>query len=646
MIEFKYKDGRRGILCESASELPEIKGRGIKRHFTDFETTSFDPKVPALRPYNGHRIAGIATLFDDEEVGFYVPIRHSDEDWNLPPEIGLRWLTDILQEVPTWINHNLVFDANFAFCDAGVVYEGRMIDTMIGPRLIDSDRMKYDLKSLTKDWLNYKWEERDVIKEALKALKSKNYGDCPADIMGRYAITDVFAARDLYRYIEKNLPLQCRDIYEQEILLTPVLFDMTRRGVMVNKVGLKQELMGTLRRLIELQEYLSEVYGDEYIDHHTHLYEIVHNRLGLPILARDPKSKNAVFDKHVLRRYKVHPEVLVDEFKMKVIDAIMEERDLSHYQTTFLEPYLNLSDDNFILHTEFNQNVRTGRMSSRGPNLQGVSPRARQWVVPRPNHSFAGYDGSQIEFRAIVHYTGDQRAIEAYKTDPKTDFHSWIADQLGVGRKAGKTINFGLSYGAASSTIMRGLATDPDIMEEVGSVVNKMVEDGEILPEDRQRVYQHLCSQKAELIFMSYHERFPGTRRLSNYAKQQALQRGYVYNGFGRRRHLHPKFARKAFNSIIQSFASDLVKQKMILLAPRYNRFMRDMNIHIVLQVHDEILFEVPKELVQEDIAHYLQTNLDLPAKLQPKANGDDNELKVPFVWDGNWSDVSWKEAK
>lgn len=645
MLEFKYKNGRRGILCESAAELPEVKNRGYKCHFTDFETTSFDPKQPAFRPYLGHRIAGIATLFDDEEVGYYVPIRHTDQDWNIPLETGQKWLRDVL-EIPEWANHNIVFDANFAFCDVGVAYQGKMIDTILAPRLVDSDRMKYDLKTLTKDWCGYKWEERDVVKDVLKSLKSKNYGDCPADIMGRYAIADCFAARDLRRIAEERLPSQSEFIYNQELLLTPVLFDMTRRGVLVDSKGIKGELLDVLRRLVELQEFLSEVYGDEYIDHHTHLYEIVHNKLDLPILARDPKSKNAVFDKSVLRRYKIHPDVIRDEHRLNVINAIIEERDLSHYQTTFLEPYLKLSDEDGILHTEFNQNVRTGRMSSRGPNLQGVSPRARQWIVPRPGHWFAGYDGSQIEFRGIVHYTADPSAIEAYNRDPKTDFHGWIADQLNIKRKAGKTVNFGLSYGAAATTIMRNLATDPDVMEEVGALINSMIDDGQILEEDRTKAYNHACNKKAEEIFQLYHERFPGTRRVANFAKQQALTRGYVFNAFGRRRHLPRQHARKAFNTVIQSFAADLVKQKMILLAPRYNSWIRDRDIYPVLQVHDEILFEVPERHVNKETENYLQTELDIPVRLLPKASGEDNELKVPFLWDGSWTDKTWREAK
>jgi DNA polymerase I-like protein with 3'-5' exonuclease and polymerase domains len=643
-IVWKYRDGLRGVLVQSVKDLPDFSDKKVM--YLDFETTSFDIKKAAFYPYLGHRIAGIAVVFDDEKEGYYIPIRHTDADWNLPLEAVIAWLLAMLQTVPEWSNHNLVFDANFAFVETGFAYQGRMVDTIIAPKLINSDRMKYELKVLMVEWLGWRMSETDKIKEALKALKSKNYGDCPADWMGEYAVMDCFAARALREYSEPRIPEISRTLYEQEKLLTPVLFDITCRGVKIDKQKVKKELHRVLLRLIDLQLELTAFYGQEYIDYHTHLYEIIVNRLSLPVLDRDFKTKNAKFNGDILKQYAIHPEVLISEEKQRILSMIVEERKLSHYRALFLEPYLELSDIEHILHPEFNQNVRTGRMSCKRPNLQQSTSESRSFIIPRPGYLFFGIDGSQMEFRGIIHYVNDEEAVKAYNDDPKTDFHAWTGKQLGIKRRPSKVINFGLSFGAGQQTIQKGLASDPDVMEEVGEEINRLIANGEIRKDQRRYAYAKACKAKAAKIFTMYHERFPGIRTIAEYSKRMAIQRGYVFNCFGRMRHLIAKFARKAFNAIIQSFASDFVKNKMVLLSPRYNSKMRELDIHIVMQVHDEILFEIPIANATKEVFDYIESQLEILPAILDKRDGTPQTLRVPFHWDGGKSSESWAKAK
>lgn len=628
-------------LIQSVDELPNLKG--AKELFLDTETTSFGRSKMANYPYKGDRICGVAILVDNQETGYYVPVRHNDGKWNLPLEPVRKWLKDVVSSSEQWINHNVNFDAHFLLAE-GITPPARLICTLTLAKVHDSDRFKYDLKTLARDWLGMPPDEQDRVLAFLKGMRSNDFADVPADILGEYAIGDVVRNRELWWYLVKQRPEQVKGIWDIETQLTSLLFEMERDGLKSDPLILKKERLRCLQTMIRVSEEIKTITGQEFVNSNDHIFDILVTQHGLPILALTENSKdegedeeeesetNASFDKSALALYKVHPQVTSDPKMIRLIDLITEYRKDAQFEALFLRPYLELLDSDNRLHPSYNQIVRTGRMSCRRPNGQQLNERAKRLIIPSPGNAFMSYDASQIEFRMIVHYINDKDAIDAYIKDPTTDFHQWMADQCHIKRKPGKTLNFAAGYGAGKARVTSALAKDPDVMDEIGALVNEEVAKGLLVESEKGERYRKLCAKRAEDIYTMYHERFPSLKRTSYHCANVAKIRGYVFNAFGRRRHLPAKFAHKAFNSIIQGGAMDYIKERMVAIQP----LCRLHGVRIVANVHDEILFEGPiptvsDPKVQEEFKKFLE--------VQPVA------FRVPFLWEGGWSSKNWAEA-
>ncbi|MEK0338504.1 MAG: DNA polymerase, partial [Nitrosopumilus sp.] len=199
--------------------------------------------------------------------------------------------------------------------------------------------------------------------------------------------------------------------------------------------------------------------------------------------------------------------------------------------------------------------------------------------------------------------------------DSSTDFHQWVAGLMHVTRPVGKTLNFGMAYGAGERTVIRNLMSNPDIIIELSKKINVMLEEGKIKVEDRDKVFADLCKTHTKEAYDSYHVKIPGLRQTSKDASYACKMRGYIFNAYGRRRHLPAKVSYKAFNSLIQSCAMDLMKERMVALSPRYNEKMRDWDIRLAANVHDEVLFECPLEIIyNEEVQDYIVGMLESPS--------------------------------
>lgn len=628
-------------LIQSPDELPE-GAIGAKTIYMDFETNSFDTKRGGDCPYTGDRIGGIAITWDEEEAGYYIPIRHTTQGlhWpNLPLEPVIAWLKRIHDAAPTWVNHNVKFDAHFLVQD-GIIWEHRLVCSLTAAKMLDSDRFGHGLKKLQKDWLSLQVDEVDRLQVWLKGNKTKNYCDAPADITGEYAVTDVLSNRMLWLHIMEHFPEDMLDLLATEVKLTSVLFDAEREGMQVDNQELKIEKLKSLRKMIELAENLENATGQPYVDSAKHNFDILCNGFCLPVLSWNVNKRGEVtgpsFDADAMAMYTIHPDVVIDEKIKNVVDWIIEYRAEKVYLGFFIDPYLDLKDDKDWLHSDYNQIVRTGRMSCRHPNSQQLSPRARRLVHPRPGEAFLSFDASQIEFRLIIHYIQDAEAIAAYLNDPLVDFHQWVADICRIARSPAKDINFAMGYGAGKKRVVSMLRNNPRVMEEISTKVTEAVAAGDIAREESDREYRRLCAERAEEIYGTYHERLPGIKRTSAAATKTCKRRGYVFNAFGRRRHLPRERAHTAFNAVVQGCAMDIIKERMIALSPRFNRKMREWGIRIVANVHDEILFAGPIEVMRrEEVQQYILEMLETPDRL----------FRVPIMWDAGYSEKSWYEA-
>lgn len=618
-----------GRLVEAASELPDLAG--ARTLYLDFETTSGDPKLKSTNPWRHCEIAGAAVTADEEPGAWYVPVGHNDRGWNVDRDAALKWLAGLLRTCGEWCNHNVKYDAHVA-ANAGLPVPDRLVCTLTLAKVVDSSRgygrSTYTLDSLSKDWLGEDVSELEGrVRKYLAGCAgrgSKDYGDVPADVLGKYACQDVITGRRLRRHIMKAVDPQCYAVRDMEIALTPVLFDMEREGLRVDPTELKKKELTVTYRLLQTEQELHERLGFPMRPHvNDDCFELLCNRHGLPVLARTDEG-NPSFDKDALVGYAARPEVLANPELRKTVDELLNYRELNTLNSLFIRKYSELHVDG-VLYPTYNQAVRTGRMSCSEPNSQQLSKAAKELVHPPPGCSFISADYSQIEFRLIVHYIKNAAIIAAYLEDPSTDFHRWVAEMCGIDRDPAKNVNFAMGYGAGRDKILAMLASNP-----------KLVEDLMGRAEGDPRRFHALCRERAKRVYDKYHATLPELRRTAWRASQRVKAAGRVFNLYGRHLHLPRALAFRAFNRLIQSSAADLMKERTVATSPRHDPWLRDRGVTQVASVHDETLFVAPTPVARDpDTWAHIAAMMEAPTV----------ELRVPVRVDIGVSERSWREA-
>ncbi len=611
-----------GILLEPGDSLPDL--RHAKFLYLDFETTSEDPELDSLNPWFHCKIAGICVTADDNPHAWYIPIRGRD-GCNLEYTEVKRWLAILLQTCTAWVNHNVKYDAHVCL-NEGIIdrLECQLIDTMTLAKIIDSDRVLrggYSLTALSKTWLEEDISPfEDKLNTWLKGAKSKDYGTVPIDIIGPYGCQDALTTRKLYKYIQEHIPEQCQGVVATEIKLTSALCDIEQEGMPVDEIVVKKTTFATLARMLHIEEELHHL-TEITIRPHTNddCYEVLCGKYGLPILGRTDKE-NPSFDKAALASYSHHPDVIASANLTRVVALIMEYRKLHTLYGFFLKPYAELTV-NGIIHPNYNQAVRTGRMSCSQPNAQQLSPEAKALVVPRPGFAFLNSDYSQLEFRLIVHYLNNLAAIAAYAADPWTDFHQWVADMCGISRSPAKSINFCIGFGGGRNRVLTMLAANMELIKEVSQEIQAT-----------GRSFEQHCKTKARHVFSKYHDTLPELKETSWRVAKTLERRGYVFNLYGRHRHLPIKASFRAFNSIVQASAADMIKEAVVATSPRFNSEVRALGVTQVACVHDNILFNSPLEQVDE-LKPIVMSRMEHPSI----------SLRVPMKVDINVSQESWR---
>ncbi len=631
-------------LVQSAKDLPWLKG--FKELFLDVETRSGDRKRAGDQWWKADRICGVSITVDDHPHAWHVPVRYTDQSWNIPLHDFQKWLKFILDQPCDWINSNVDFDAHFCAADGAEFHnDTRLICTNTLSKLIDSDRMEYRLKNVCREWLGLERPDQERAEAWRAEAKTKDHADTPADIEGEYGCRDVIDNRLLWRYLQSHYDPAMKMAWENEIKLTPVLYDIEKFGMPIDVQECQIEKLKSLHLSTILAGEIAEAVGHEVnVGSHPQIYDTLITQFGLPVLSRNEDETsntfgNPKFDGDAFEKYMIHPSVLADPKIKRCVATIKEARDEGHFCGLFLDSYLELHE-NGILHPSYNQCVRTGRMSCRQPNAQQLNARAKRLIHPHKGMAIISCDYSQIEFRLIAHYIGDADAIRAYNEDPTTDFHQWVADMCGVKRKAAKCLNFGMGFGAGKAKVVKMLMGDPSVIEAVSLEINADILAGKLDPIHRVKAFDDRCYKLAVFLYNTYHERLPGIKATSRRAANVAGARGYCFNGHGRRRHLPPRYTYKAFNGVVQSEAADIMKERTIALAPRYNKKSRDMGLKIFAIVHDDESSMVPAEIVNDPEVHrHIKSTLE----------NVDLKYSIPIVTDmgfalHNWSDASAEE--
>lgn len=603
-------------MVQCTEELPDLAH--AEHLYLDLETTSGDPKKTSLNPWFNCSILGVCVTADDARGAWYVPVRHV-HGINVDLDAVLRWVGHLVKTCRHWVNHNIKYDAH-VLANEGIFFDCELIDTLTLAKIIDSDRMNYSMSTLSAEWLKEditRYERR--LKTHLIGAKSKDYGDVPSDIMAEYGCQDVITVRPLYRYILDHRPEQCVRVWNTEVKLTAALFDMERVGLRVDETELQQSEIRILHRLLMIEQEIHEITGDVLRPHvNNDCHELLCCRYGLPILGWTDRNEPS-FDKDVLKSYARHPDVTSSEELVKILELLQEYRKKNTLNNFFVRPY-QLKSVNGKIHPIYNQSVRTGRMSCKDPNAQQLSKDAKKLIHPDEGFAFASYDYSQIEFRWIVHYIKAKDLIDQYHRDPYTDFHEWVAKMCGISRDPAKNVNFAIAFGGGKKRVLSMLASNMELVREFA---------------DRAGDFDELCRTRANEVYSTYHAKLPGIKRCSFRAAMSLKRKGYVFNAYGRHRHLPNQAAFRAFSTVIQASAADLMKDRLVATAPRYNSVIRDAGISQVACVHDETLFHGPIDAIH-DVG--ILTSIS-------RTMEDVDIITVPVVVKTGTSDRTWLEA-
>ncbi len=575
---------------------------------------AFDTETDALGAMNSN-LVGMSFSWEKGR-GYYVPVCGPAGSELLPCARVLDTLRPILEDPAVHkVGHNIKYDL-LVMRRAGVELRGVVLDSMVAAFLVDSSRITYGIDRLALEVLNFKKvPTTDLIGKGKNQLSMDRV---ELQRIACYASEDADIALRLANVFDERLNAlpEIRKLADEvETPLIEVLAEMEFNGIAVDPTILREQSAVLGERIDAVRKRIMEAAGTEFNpDSPKQLQDILFGRLGLPAGKRTKAGYST--DVEVLDR-------LAD--KHEIARMLLDYRSLVKLKNTYLDnltEYLNPNDGR--IHGSFNQTgASTGRLSMSDPNLQNIpirtdeGRRIRLAFVPgdRERSVLLTADYSQIELRVLAHFTGEPALVRAFEADE--DIHRAVASEVfGVPleqvtreqRNSAKTINFGIIYGVTA----RGL----------------------------ERRIEGLTIQSAQELINAYNKRFPSIHQFLQQCVMQAREKGYVTTIMGRRRPLpdiesgvlsqRNASERMAINSVVQGSAADLIKVAMLNL---YRRLKRENHkSRMLLQVHDELVFETPADVVEAE-AQVVREEMINAMRLNVP-------LKVEVGWARNWQEV------
>ena len=573
----------------------------------DTETTSLD--------YMQAEIVGLSFAVEPGAAA-YVPLTHDypGAPDQLDRERVLEALRPLLEEAArAKVGQNLKYDMS-VLARHGVALRGIAYDTMLESYVLDATGSRHDMDSLALKYLG----ERTIRFEDIagKGAKQLTFNQIPLEQAGPYAAEDADVTLRLHRALWPRLAEQPgpREIFETiEMPLVPVLSRIERNGALVDGAQLAAQSRELAEALAALEARAHELAGQPFnLGSPKQLGEILYGKLGLPVTRKTPTGAPSTAED-------VLQELALD---YPLPQVVLEYRGLSKLKSTYTDRLPEMIDpDTGRIHTSYHQAVTaTGRLSSSDPNLQNIPVRTaegrriRQAFIAQPGHRILAADYSQIELRIMAHLSEDQGLRKAFAAG--LDIHAATAAEVfGVAldsvtaeqRRSAKAINFGLIYGMSAFGLGRQL---------------------------------NLGRNQAQEYIDRYFERYPGVRAYMESTRAGAAERGYVETLFGRRLYVpeirdrngqrRQAAERAAINAPLQGSAADIIKRAMIAV----DAWLTDQGLgaRMILQVHDELVLEVP-EAELDDVGAGIVRHMAGAA-----------ELAVPLVVDVGIG-ANWDEA-
>lgn len=570
---------------ETPTVFPDLK----QAKMIGLDTETRDPDLTTMGPSckrGGGYIIGVSVATDDGFKAYY-PVRH-DGGGNLDAPNVFAWLKDVLSSDVPKVGANIIYDLEWLRTE-GIEVRGPKYDIQVAEPLLDESRRTYKLDALAESYLGVHKNE-DLLNQAAEAMgipKSKvkeNLWRMPAKYVGPYGEDDALLALQVFnlqlpRIAEEGLG----EVFELETRVTEVLLAMRDKGIPIDldrAIQIRDKLHKEQR---QIEHQLCQVAGRELdVWSGTDISEAC-NRLGLYY----PKTEkgNPSFE----------AEFLEESSSEEFFRLLLLARQLDRGGSVFIQKKIIEMQVGGRIYPTFRQvrsddgGTRSGRFASANPNMQQVparnpylAPLIRSIFVPEHGCQWGVFDYSQQEPRVTVHYanrrgfTGANRALEQYISNPATDYHQLVADMAGINRKQAKTLNLGLAYGMGKKKMSGQLG---------------------LSIEDTTELYD------------KYHGNVPFIKLLGDECMRVANDRGYIKTILGRRRRFDlfgprkwtegvvplPKaqalekfgapvvryFVHKAMNSLIQGSSADMIKKAMVDLY--------DEGIISHITIHDEL---------------------------------------------------------
>ncbi|MFM4713563.1 DNA polymerase I [Aeromonas veronii] len=574
----------------------------------DTETTSLD--------YMEARIVGVSFAVEPGKAA-YVPFGHDylGAPVQLSEAMVLGKLKPLLED-PTRlkVGQNLKYDRN-VLLNHDIDLQGIAYDTMLESYVLNSTASRHDMDSLAKRYLGVETTSFEDI--AGKGVKQLTFNQIELEQAAPYAAEDADITLRLHQILWGQLeavPGLAKVFSEIELPLLPVLARMELLGTTIDPKLLHQQSQEIELRLAELEKQAHELAGQEFnLSSPKQLGEILFTKLGLPIIKKTPKGAPSTAEEVLAE--------LAETYELPQL--LMEHRGLAKLKSTYTDKLpLMIKPRTGRVHTSYHQAVAaTGRLSSSDPNLQNIpvrneqGRRIRQAFIPSAGYKLVAADYSQIELRIMAHLSGDKGLLTAF-AEGKDIHKATAAEVFGVAldavttdmRRSAKAINFGLIYGMSAFGLAKQLG---------------------------------IGRAEAQKYMDLYFERYPGVLEYMERTRQQAEAQGYVETLFGRRLYLpdiksrnaglRKAAERAAINAPMQGTAADIIKRAMINV-DSWIRGIEDESIRMLMQVHDELVFEIREERLEEYTAI-------IKEKMSAAA-----ELHVPLLVEAGTGD-NWDQA-
>ncbi|MFC1987949.1 DNA polymerase I [Chloroflexota bacterium] len=572
---------------------------------------AFDTETTSLNTISA-QLVGIS-LSPAPGEAYYIPVGHVG--WGVVEQLPLKQVIDRLKPLlegstTAKLTHNGKYDMT-VLAEHGINVNNMTSDSMVAAYLLSEKSL--GLKALAFSKIGIEMTPistligsgaKQLSMSQVEVNQAADYACADADITGR--LTELLSA-ELHQQGLWQL------FAEVEIPLVPVLVHMERNGIALDIELLRQMAHQLGEQLLKLEAEIYKNVGHQFnINSPQQLSAVLSEDLKLP-LGRKTKSGYSTGASVLEELRGTHP----------IIELILDYRQLSKLKSTYIDALPSLINHKTgRVHTSFNQTrTATGRLSSSDPNLQNIPVRGelgkqvrRAFIAP-PGSYFLSGDYSQIDLRALAHLSQDQGLLDAFKQDE--DIHTATASRIfGVDtsrvttdmRRVAKTVNFGVIYGMSDYGLEQ--ATE-------------------------------LSREEASQFITSYFEKYPGVKTYLESTKQMARDKGYVQTLLGRRRstpeinstnrQIRESAERMAINMPVQGTSADIIKVAMVKLFQKMNK--RQLKSKMLLQVHDELLFEVPEEEVEEIRQLVLQImstalELSIPLKVDMKSGQDWADLK------------------